>query len=638
MSTRNLSRRDILSTGLAAMVGGSLVSGSAVAAGEARPNILWLVSEDNSPFIGAYGDKLAHTPTIDGLARRGLLYRHAYANAPVCAVSRFGVLTGVYAESCGPAHHMRASARVSGELKGYPQYLRRAGYYCTNNAKTDYNSDIDPQTVWNESSETAHWRNRPAGVPFMAVFNYDTTHESQINRPTEGRVKPADVGVPAFLPDTPDMRVNIASYYNRMELMDGELAARLAELEMDGLTERTIIFYYSDHGGVLPRSKRFCYDEGLHTPLIVVFPQRYAHLAPAAMGSEIDTPVGFVDLAPTVLSLAGIAPPAQMVGQPFLGRKIKPRSSYVFGARDRMDERYDFTRTVTDGRYRYIRNYMPNRPWGQYYSYAWLNTGYQDWERSYLAGTLAPPQARFFKPKPYEELYDVKADPEELTNLIEQPEQQARLETLRKVLDDHLLAINDNGFIPEGSPPEGYRNSRASGAYPLKEIMAIASAAARRDAGRLMTFREALAHSNEVIRYWGAQGLLLLGKKALPALPALQRSMNDDASLHVRVVAAEALSGLGEAEAAVEVLMDLLDQPFYPVRLQAINALTYVGPAARAALPAIERAIAEEVPENWMVRNASIYLRLVLQDKYDPAYPVFDEEWLEEWWRRLNAV
>jgi arylsulfatase A-like enzyme len=221
-----------------------------------------LVSEDNNPWIGAYGDSLARTPNIDALAARGLLYRNAFSAAPVCAPSRFAILTGVHAESCAPANHMRARARLDGELRTYPEYLREAGYYCTNNDKTDYNCDVDAAAIWNESGKNAHWKNRPEGAPFLAVFNLGTTHESSLFQPVAGAVTLTEVRVPAYLPDTPEIRQDFASYYNLIERMDGELGARLRELEDAGLLDDTIVFYYSDNGGALPRTKRYCHDQG----------------------------------------------------------------------------------------------------------------------------------------------------------------------------------------------------------------------------------------------------------------------------------------------------------------------------------------------------------------------------------------
>jgi len=607
--------------------GGALLAGSAMAAAAeaapARPNILWFVSEDNNPFIGAYGDRLAHTPTIDKLAREGVLFRHAYSNAPVCAPSRFGILTGVYPEACAPANHMRARATLPAMLKTYPELLRGAGYYVTNNDKTDYNCDVDPARIWNDSSKTAHWRGRPKGAPFMAVFNTMTTHESRLFDPTSGRVKPEDVKLPAYVPDTPGVRQDYASYYNLMERMDGELARTLAELEADGLADDTIVFYYSDNGGTLPRSKRYCYEEGLRCALVVRVPPKWRHLAPAAPGGEVDAPVSFIDLAPTLLALAGVPQPATMQGKPLMGPGAKGERRYVFGMRNRMDERYDFVRTVTDGRYRYIRNYMPHRPNGQNQAYEWLAKGYQDLDRLHMAGKLTPVQERFFQPRPFEEFYDLAADPDEIDNRVADPAQAARIARMRTALDQHMLAINDNGFIPEGGEAEGYLPSRAPGAYPLKDLMALAAIVGRRDPKAAPLFQARLSDRNPVVRYWAATGLLILGANAAPAADGLLTAMRTDPSKPVRVVAAEAASHLGHGPEAVEVLGALIGPTETPaVRLQAVNALTYV-PDAKLALAAI-RAAAQD--DQQYVRDSSRYLAAVLDGSYDPGKPLFDLE------------
>ena len=598
------------------------VSGEASAAPKiARPNILWLVSEDNNPLIGAYGDPLAHTPTIDALAAKGVLYRNAYSNAPVCAPSRFGILTGVYPESCAPAEHMRARAALPSELKTYPELLRAAGYHCTNNAKTDYNSDVDPARIWDQSGAKAHWRGRPVGKPFMAVFNYETTHESRLfPKPSPGRVTPEQVRVPAYLPDTPGVRGDFANYYNLIEKMDAQLAERLAELEADGLADDTIAFYYSDNGGSLPRTKRYCYDGGLRCALVVHIPPKWAHLSPHKPGATVQAPVSFIDLAPTLLSLASLAPTPQMQGAAFLGSKAKPAKTYAFGMRGRMDERYDFVRTVTNGRWRYIRNYMPHRPWGMHGAFEWLAKGYQDWESAWRAGTLNADQRRFFETKPYEELYDLAADPDQVRNLAAESSAKRTLGKLSAALDRHMLAIVDNGFIPEGSLLEGYDPSR-TGAYALPKIMALGSAAARGDPANLLTFQTNLASEDPVARYWAATGLLILGSRAAPAKAALRMAMAEDASPQVRVVAAEAVAGLGDLDEALAALVALADgdQP-WQVKLQALNALTALGEAARPALPTFERAAASQ---QEYLRNAGRYMSAVLKGEYTPAYPVF---------------
>lgn len=624
MSKRTpFTRRSLLTAGFSAAALAALSSGSRAAGNkaDARPNILWLVSEDNFPFIGAYGDSTAHTPAIDSLAASGVLYANAFSNAPVCAPTRFGIITGMYAESCGPAHHMRAQGRLPEFLRGFPEYLREAGYYCTNNVKTDYNVELDLQAMWNESSEQAHWRNRPQDAPFFAVFNFMTTHESRVFKPTEGRVQPEDVRVPAYLPDVPEVRRDIASYYNLMERMDGEVAAQLRALEEAGLAEDTIVFYYSDNGGVLPRSKRYCYDEGLRTALVMHVPEKWAHLAPGAKGSRIDTPVSLVDLPPTVLTIAGVDVPKYMQGQSLVGKR-KARRPYAFGMRNRMDERYDFVRTVRDARYRYIRNYAPHRIYGQYQAFSWQLDSYRAWEKALLAGKLDPAQQRFFGEKPAEEFYDLAADPDQLQNLIDAPKHRARIGKMRAALDAHMLAIHDNGFIPESAPAEGYDASRAAGAYPLQRVMKLADQAIQRDVRNVAEFAGLLRDDNEVVRYWAAQGLLMLKTRAADAKDALEACLEKDASTSVRIAAAEALVPLGSAERAVRYLGEVADSKVDPrVRLQALNSLTYVGDAARQVLAAIDR-VFETAPDEY-IKTAARYLSLRLRGEYTPETQIY---------------
>ena len=595
------------------------VDGGGQAATPARPNILWLVSEDNNPLLGCYGDKLASTPTIDALAHEGVLFRHAYAVAPVCAPSRFSILTGVHPEASAPAHQMRARAKLPPELKTYPELMRAAGYYCSNAAKTDYNCDVDPATIWDAVGAQAHWRGRATDQPFMAVFNFERTHESRLFGPTPGRVRPDQVRIPAYLPDTPSLRSDYASYYNLIEAMDGELAERLAELEADGLADDTIVFYYSDNGGALPRSKRYCYDEGLRVALVVRAPPKWAHRLGHAPGSAVDAPVSLVDLAPTLLSLAGLAVPATMQGQAFLGPAARPKRRYAFGMRNRMDERYDFVRTVSDGRWRYIRNYNPHRIWGVHVAFEWQAKGYQDWDRARMAGRLTASQARFFQTKPYEELYDLEADPEQVVNLATASAAQSKLAELRRALDRHMLATVDNGFIPEGLPIEGYQASRDPKSYPLPRIMALAATACARAPRNLTTLTDALSATNEVERYWGAMGLLMLGKASAPVADRLRERLAAETTPQISVPLAEALAMLGE-EQGVAVLAAIVTAGDPPTALQALDALTALGEAARPAMPAIEEAA---VSDQAYIRSAGRYLKAVLTGAYDPADKIF---------------
>lgn len=608
-----IKRRDLLASA------GAMAALPAMAqAPQASPNILWFISDDASPYIRAYGDRLANTPTVDGLAQRSILYRNAFSVSPVCAPSRFGLATGIAPESAGPAHHMRAEARLPAMIRALPEYLRRKDYFCFNNAKTDYNTrDIQPARVWDESSPFANWRKRPAGKPFFGVITSMTTHESALEGAVGGKVKPEHVTVPAYLPDTPEVRQDIASYYNAMERMDRDLAAVLADLEADGMAQDTIVFYFSDNGGCWPRSKRFVYDEGVRSPLIVHVPEKWRAVVPAGVGPRVDTPVSLLDLPPTVLALAGVEVPAHMHGRPLLGqRSDSARSKYVFSGRNRMDERTDFSRAATDGRFRYIRNYMPHRPWGVHYQSPWNSVSYQSWEREHLAGRLNAVQDRFWREKPFEELYDLQADADQVRNLASHPQHQARLADLRSALDTYMVAVNDNGFIPEGAPAEGWEASRTPGAYPLRRVMEVAAMAARRDAARLADLRAAAQAGNDVVRHWAAQGLLMLGNQARPALADLERLLNDPLP-HTRVVACEALVKLDPQHRALDLLVGMLEShPIPRVRLHATEALDAAGQLVQPALERIRLATIANTDE-YVVR-LGVYVVLKLRGTYKP--------------------
>jgi arylsulfatase A-like enzyme len=579
---------------MAAMVGLIGVSVPTAQGASGQPNILWLVSEDNDTFLGCYGDPLAHTPTLDRLASQGVLFERCFAE-PVCAPSRFTLITGMYSVTCGPAEHMRAQGKIPAWLKGFPAYLRKTGYYTSNNAKTDYNSPIRIKEAWDASNKDAHWRKRPdATQPFFSVFNHAVTHESCLFTIEELRLDfpsmdPAKVRIPPYQPDTPEMRADWARYYNHMTLMDEQIAAKLKELEKDGLADNTIVFYYSDNGGVLPRSKRFLQRSGTHVPLIIYFPPKWQHLAPAAPGSRIKDPVSFVDFAPTILSLAGVKIPDYMMGRAFAGpAKAKP-NKYCFCTRDRMDERYDMMRSLNNYRYVYIHNYRPELPYVQRLSYQFQARGYQSWAREAAAGRLTPATAQFWGEKPTEELYDLLADPDNVSNLVNDPAHRATLEQMRAELKRRLLAIKDNGFIPEGSPLEGYEASRAAGAVPFERVVDLANLASERKVENLAKLSTALGDSNEAVRWWGALGCAMLGNQAAPAEAALRKRL-DDPSGAVQAAAAEALAHVGHADLALPVLERWITNTsgtFYTVH--AANALIRLGEAGRPLLPVMKK-------------------------------------------------
>ncbi|HEX9786139.1 MAG TPA: sulfatase [Opitutaceae bacterium] len=332
-------------------------------AAESRPNILWLVSEDNTcDYVGPYTDSsgLAHTPHIDSLARDGITFDRAYTQ-PVCAPSRNTIITGRYASAMG-TQHMRSNQPLPEGVRFFPELLREAGYFCTNNAKTDYNTRTSWAHAWDENSNTAHWRHRKPGQPFFAVFNFEQSHESRLFLRQPLTTDPAKVRVPAYLPDTPAIRADIAQYYDLVGQADRAIGRVLAQLEEDGLMEETIIFYYSDNGGAVAGTKRFLNEAGTHVALVVRFPEKYAAMAPAKPGTHSDELVNLVDLAPTVLGLAGLPLAPQFHGRAFAGPARSPAPEYSYFFADRIDARYNLVRAVTDGRYRYIRNYHPDRP------------------------------------------------------------------------------------------------------------------------------------------------------------------------------------------------------------------------------------------------------------------------------------
>ncbi len=554
----------------------------------ALPNILWITCEDTGPHLGVYGDKYAVTPNLDALAAKSLVYTRAWSNAPVCAPARTTIISGLYPPSTG-AEHMRSRTRLPAGMKMYPQYLRESGYYCTNNAKEDYNLE-KPGKVWDESSNKAHWRNRKPGQPFFAVFNILITHESQIRtRPHEWKHDPAEARIPAYHPDTPEVRKDWAQYYDNITTMDGMAAKILDDLKSDGLADDTIVFFYGDHGSGMPRNKRWPYNSGLQVPLIVRIPEKHRALAPKdyAAGGMTARPVSFVDLAPTLLSLAGVRPPEHFQGHAFLGKYAAAEQPFVHGFRGRMDERYDLVRSVRDGRYVYIRNYMPHKIYGQHISYMFETPTTQKWKQLYDERKLNATQRIFWEPKPPEELYDLDNDRDEVTNLAKSAAHREILERLRKAQRDLVLKIRDVGFLPEdeihtrsaGSSPYEVGHDKAK--YPLERMLRTAELASSLDEAALPELTKALDDSDSAVRYWAALGFRM-GSRTPPA-KAL-----DDPSPSVRAIAAEAFGLFGnaaEAAKALSMLLDLaaLDRNSVYISMLALNALHSMGRRAKSA-------------------------------------------------------
>ena len=425
-----------------------------------RPNILWIVAEDLSPIIPPFGDQTVSTPNLSRLADEGVRYTSVFSTSGVCAPSRAALATGMYQNRIG-AHHMRTTSVIEEGPKGIvpyetvpppyvkmqSQYFRENGYYTTNNAKEDYQFQ-KPVTAWNESSPQAHWRNRKFGQPFFSVFNLGITHESQVWRQKDNPLlidPDLNVPVPPYLPRTEIALNDIRQVYSNIVAMDKQLGLIVKELEEDGLLESTIIFFYSDHGGPLPRQKRLLYDSGIHVPLIIRFPDKWR------AGEVDDQLISFVDFKSTTLSLAGIQPPAYSDGRAFVGEFADtPPRAYIHAAADRFDNEYDTIRAVRDSRFKYLRNYNLDKAYYLPLPYREQMPIMQQLLLLNGQGKLDKNQAQWFRSqKPLEELFDIENDPYELENLAGDPKYSEKMQELRRELDSWLSEINDLGFMPE---------------------------------------------------------------------------------------------------------------------------------------------------------------------------------------------
>ena len=497
-------RRDFLKTSVMAASGFLKVSEStrrtpaASQGSNSRPHILWITCEDMSRRLGCYGDRTVATPHIDRLAREGVLYTNAFATTGVCAPSRHALITGMYPTSTY-ALQMRNHTRTSAlkeipdpatrsfattrplyeavppvEVRCLTEYLRLSGYYCSNNAKQDYQFRA-PVTAWDESSRQAHWRKRRANQPFFAVFNFSVTHESGVFG--KGRspkiVDPTDVPLPPYYPDTSVIRADVAKHYDNIAALDKQVGKLLEQLKEDGLLEETIIFFFSDHGDGLPRSKRWVYDSGTRVPLIVRHPNKND------AGTRSDRLVSFVDFGPTVLSLAGVEVPKHVQGTAFLGEQASEPRQYVFFHRDRNGENRETIRAIRDTRYRYVRNFRPDEPYIKPLFYRDRQAIMQELNRAIEQGTLSEDQWQFWaRAKPLEEFYDTQVDPFEIHNLASDPRYLAQMSQMRSALNAWLASCNDPLDMPEDElvrkrvyPPDGQQPTTATPIVRLDPVV-----------------------------------------------------------------------------------------------------------------------------------------------------------------------
>ena len=424
-----------------------------------QPNFVWFTSEDNSVhFSRIYNENGIAMTAIERLASHGLTFDHAFSNAPVCSVARTTLLTGAYAPRIGAQYHRRS--RLVPMPKGsqiYPWYLQQAGYYTTNNSKTDYNVMVDQG--WDDSSPDALWRGRKEGQPFFHVQNTALTHESSLHftrdeMMTVQNLTPSDsISLFPYFPDTPTFRYTHARYLDNHVKVDNYFAEYIDMLEDDGVLDDTFIFYFGDHGGVLPRGKGYIYENGLHVPLIVYVPENWRHLVDGDYGDRVRGFVSFIDFAPTVLHLAGIEVPSHMDGSPFLGPQIDLEQvnerDQAFGYADRFDEKIDHVRSLRKGKFKYIRNYQPFNVDGLWNDYRYIMLAYQEWWELFRSGELNEIQSQFFEARPPEQLFDLESDPHELQNLAGDLEYGEILTDMRSSLSRKVKSINDLSMFPE---------------------------------------------------------------------------------------------------------------------------------------------------------------------------------------------
>ncbi|MEM7010023.1 MAG: sulfatase-like hydrolase/transferase, partial [Verrucomicrobiota bacterium] len=518
-----------------------------------KPNILWLSAEDINAHLGCYGDPHAITPNLDQLAAEGRRFTHAFTAAGVCAPCRSTIITGMYHPSIG-THHMRCKATLPDFVKPFPLYLREAGYYCTNNSKTDYQfGSPSSKEIWDESSSKGHWKNRPDDKPFFAVFNFTGCHESGIaskgkyesvtkNLSPEQRQDPDKLTtLPPYYPDTPIVREDWKRNYELITAMDQWAGDHIAALKEAGLYDNTIIVFWTDHGVGLPRAKRWLYDSGTRIPMIVRIPGAEAGVVDSQLVSS-------VDFGPTVLNLAGVAVPKHMQGRAFLGDNLSEPRKYAFGARDRMDERYDIIRAVRGPRFRYIRNFEPMKPYYQYMNTPEKGATMREIRRIEASGDVPEHVALFTAAKkPMEEFYDLENDPHEINNLAEDPQYADQIAEMRQALADWQFEIGDLGLLPESEieireksiGPRFNILNREGGEDALERLIHVATIASDPSVD-LKQLAKGLDDEDAGTRCWAATGLAYRGSAAAEYASQLQAMLKDEAPC-ARIAAAWAL-------------------------------------------------------------------------------------------------
>lgn len=624
-------RSSLAFIGLLSLVFGACNTAENSASGEtSTPNIIWIIAEDISPAFACYGDSLANTPNIDRICAEGIRFDNAYATAPICAPSRSCLVSGRYAISMG-TQHLRSEIPFSPNLQTLPEDLREGGYFTSNRNKTDYN--FAPEGLWEHwSGSYAPWRQRTDDRPFFSFINVGPSHEGSVNRlanyeenvqnlPVDKRVDPASVEVPPYYPDTDASREVWAHYYDMLQVLDQNVGLVLDSLAADGLLDETIIFFFGDHGFGMPRYKRWLYNTGLNVPLMVRIPEKYRHLRPEGMDSASDKLVSFIDFAPTVLNLAGLDIPETMEGQPFLGAETPAPRNYVYAARDRADDMFEMSRAVRKDRYLYIRHFMPHLPYIQPgFIYSDVKEGFKALREARAAGLNNEEQEKMWHPKPMEELYDLEHDPDELNNLAGDPDLQEIQSELKTELHNWMLEHRDLGLLTEaeymirsaGSTPYDY--ARNGDDYQVAEILETAEQVGIAGEDNLLP---KLDHADSGVRYWAIMGLIQIEQLSGAATNKL-KTLLQDGSPSVRILAAEALSYRGNYPEAVSTLGELVqdDRPW--VALEAARAIQLIGDDAKPIIPKLYQVLdknlgAPDAPRKYKDFNYAAFTSWALE-------------------------
>ncbi|MGK7396788.1 MAG: sulfatase family protein [Candidatus Cyclobacteriaceae bacterium M3_2C_046] len=591
---------------------------------QAPPNIVWITSEDNSVhYMELFSENGVPTPHIEKLAQTGLKFTRAFSNTPVCSAARSTLISGCYGPRFASHYHRKQKAiPLPEEINMFPAYLREAGYYTTNNSKEDYNF-IKPEGVWDESSKTASWRNREQGQPFFHVFNITTSHESRLHFSRKDMENPTRTDTSSFFvhpnhPQTSLFRYTNAYYRDKIQEMDQEVGQVISDLEQDQLLDDTFVFYFADHGGVLPGSKGYLYETGLHVPLLVHIPQNYRHLVNAEIGTEVNGFVSFVDFAPTVLNLAGVKIPEQYDGQPFLGPfmdQVEERN-LTFSYADRFDEKYDMVRAVRQGKYKYIRSFQPFNIDGLMNNYRYIQLAYQEWQEMYEQGQLNQVQSRFYQDRPVELLFDLEADPFETKNLAAEPQYAEIKKNLHQQLHQWMIALPDLSLYPEFHLVQhALDNVLEFGRQHKEDIshyLTIADLGLQEFEQVKTELGQCLNAEDPWVRYWGLINCCIFQEKALDLLPRIREIGQNDPELINRVRAAEFLGITGKGNPVQLMENALYSSQHGTEALLMLNAIVLMQDQYHFQFDIEADKLSPEVREHGEVNRRLKYLEVVI--------------------------